>query len=60
MALPSLSSERNEFEQTSSANCPVLWAAVARCGRISCSTAGTPRRASCHAASEPERPPPTT
>ena len=60
MALPSASSERNEFEQTSSANCPVLCTAVERTGRISCSTTGTPRRAICQAASEPARPPPIT
>src|SRR5262249_36757596 len=34
-ALCSRSSERNEFEHTSSASPPVLWAAVVRLGRIS-------------------------
>jgi hypothetical protein len=33
---------------------------VERSGRISCSTTGTPLRASCQAASDPARPPPTT
>ena len=33
-------------------------AAVERAGRISCKTAGTPRRANCQAASQPARPPP--
>ena len=37
----------------------VLCAAVDRSGRISCSTTGTPACASCQAASEPARPPPT-
>src|SRR5215211_2554274 len=54
------SSERNEFEQTSSARPAVLWASVPRTGRISCSTTGTPAAATCDAASEPARPPPTT
>ena len=57
-ALCSPSSERNELEQTSSAKPSVLCAAVARSGRISCSTTGTPACASCQAASEPARPPP--
>ena len=57
-ALCSRSSERNEFEQTSSASAAVLWAAVVRTGRISCSTTGTPRAAICQAASAPARPPP--
>ena len=43
-ALVLASSERNEFEQTSSARPSVLCAAVLRTGRISCSTTGTPRR----------------
>ena len=43
-ALCSLSSERNELEQTSSASASVLCAAVVRTGRISCSTTGTPAR----------------
>ena len=60
MALPCASSDRNELEQTSSANPAVLWTAVERTGRISCKTTGTPRRAICQAASEPERPPPIT
>src|SRR5215831_12136553 len=59
-ALCSLSSERNEFEQTSSASAAVLWAAVVRSGRISCSTTGTPRAAICQAASDPASPPPMT
>ncbi len=59
-ALPSASSERNEFEQTSSARSCVLWASVGRVGRISCSTTGRPARAICQAASEPARPPPMT
>jgi hypothetical protein len=40
--LAALSSERNELEQTSSAKLSVLWAAVPRSGRISCSVTGTP------------------
>src|SRR5262249_13944880 len=59
-ALCSLSSERNEFEQTSSASAALLWAAVVRNGRISWSTTGTPRAAICQAASDPASPPPTT
>src|SRR5208337_2113500 len=59
-ALVDASSERNEFEQTSSARRPVRWAGVPRTGRISCSTTGTPASAACHAASEPARPPPMT
>src|SRR5215207_3110859 len=59
-AFASASSERKEFEQTSSARPPVLWASVPRRGRISCSTTGTPALAICQAASEPARPPPTT
>ncbi len=59
-ALVSESSERNELEQTSSAQKSVLWASVARKGRISCSTTGTPARAICQAASEPASPPPIT
>src|SRR5262245_35922997 len=59
-ALCSLSSERKEFEQTSSASAAVLWAAVVRSGRISCSTTGTPRAAICQAASDPASPPPMT
>ena len=60
MALVSASSERNEFEHTSSARPPVRWASVARWGRISWRTVGTPARASCQAASDPARPPPIT
>ena len=59
-AFCSRSSERSEFEHTSSASLPVRWAAVDRAGRISCSTTGTPRPAICHAASLPARPPPMT
>ena len=54
----SASSERNEFEQTSSASRSVWCASVPRTGRISCSTTGTPAGASCQAASEPASPPP--
>src|SRR6185437_3378644 len=50
----------NVFEHTSSARRSVLWAAVATTGRISTSVTSCPRSASCHAASEPARPPPTT
>src|SRR5215467_12873161 len=50
-ALSSLSSERNELEQTNSASAEVLWAAVVRSGRISWSTTGTALAASCHDAS---------
>src|SRR5713101_5286593 len=57
-ALCSRSSERNEFEHTSSASAAVLWAAVRRSGRISWSTTGTPRVAICQAASDPASPPP--
>src|SRR5262249_567779 len=59
-ALCSLSSERKEFEHTGSARAAVLWAAVVRSGRISCSTTGTPRAAICQAASDPASPPPMT
>ena len=59
-ALAKASSERNEFEQTSSHSRSVTCAAVPRPGRISCSTAGTPARATCHAASQPASPPPMT
>src|SRR5262245_1782928 len=59
-ALCSRSSERKELEQTSSASAAVLWAAVARTGRISCTTTGTPRAAICQAASDPASPPPMT
>ena len=58
-ALRSASSERKELEQTSSASRSLTWASVPRTGRISQSSTGTPRRAICHAASQPARPPPT-
>ncbi len=47
------SSLRSELLHTSSAKRPVLWAGVGRTGRISWSTTGTPRSASCKAHSEP-------
>src|ERR687897_3177429 len=59
-ALAEGSSERKELEQTSSASPAVLCASVPRTGRISCRTTGTPLRATCQAASDPARPPPTT
>src|SRR4029453_17556424 len=59
-ALLAASSERNELEQTSSARPSVRCASVIRCGRISCRTTRTPPLATCQAASEPARPPPTT
>ncbi len=59
-ALVEASSERKEFEQTSSASRLVRWAAVAVSGRISCSTTGTPASAACQAASDPASPPPMT
>ncbi len=59
-AFVSHSSERNEFEHTSSARPSVLWASVERTGRISCSTTGTPALTICQAASEPASPPPMT
>src|SRR5271169_2325055 len=59
-ALLSASSERNEFEQTSSASRSVRWASVPRTGRISCRTTGMPARATCQEASHPARPPPMT
>src|SRR5262249_2499091 len=59
-ALSSLSSERNELEQTNSASAGVLWAAVVRSGRISWSTTGTALAAICQAASAPASPPPIT
>ena len=58
-ALASESSERKEFEQTSSARLSVWWAAVPETGRISCRITGSPALAHCQAASEPARPPPT-
>src|SRR3984885_6468630 len=57
-ALVEASSDRKEFEQTSSARWGVRCAAVARIGRISCRTTGTPEFAACHEASEPASPPP--
>src|SRR5689334_23920419 len=51
-ALSSASSDRKELEQTSSAQPPVLWASVRRCGRISCSTTFVPALAACQARSE--------
>src|ERR1700722_18006122 len=57
-ALVEASSDRKEFEQTSSAKWEVGCAAVVRIGRISCRTTGTPEFAACHAASEPASPPP--
>ena len=61
-ALYSQSSDRKEFEQTSSARPSVWWASVLTPGtpRISCRTTGTPALAICQAASEPARPPPMT
>src|SRR4029077_13685664 len=58
-ALLAASSERNEFEHTSSARPSVRCASVIRSGRISCTTTRIPALAACHAASEPARPPPT-
>src|SRR5580704_9045178 len=57
-ALVEASSDRKEFEQTSSAKWGVWCAAVVWNGLISCRTTGTPEFAACHAASEPARPPP--
>src|SRR5207244_11762295 len=51
-------SDFNELLHTSSASRSVRCAGVGRAGRISCSTAGSPRRAICQAASQPARPPP--
>ncbi len=59
-AFVSASSERNELEQTNSAKPPVLCAGVIEAGRISWRTTEMPASASCHAASEPARPPPIT
>ena len=59
-AFVSSSSDRKEFEHTSSASPSVWWASVPRSGRISCSTTGTPRRAAAQAASLPAMPPPMT
>src|SRR6202020_3497588 len=57
-ALVEASSDRKEFEQTSSARWGVWCAAVVRVGRITCRTTETPEFAAGHAASEPARPPP--
>src|SRR5436190_8087489 len=51
-------SDFREFEQTSSAKSDVWCAGVERTGRISYRSTGTPRRAHCHAASEPANPAP--
>jgi hypothetical protein len=51
-------SDLNEFEHTSSAKSAVWCAGVARPGRISHNSTSTPRRAHCHAASEPANPAP--
>jgi hypothetical protein len=53
-------SERNEFEQTSSAQSPVWWADVFTAGRISTRRTRWPRAASCQAHSEPASPAPMT
>ena len=47
-----------EFEHTSSAKSAVWCAGVERTGRISHNSTSTPRRAHCHAASEPANPAP--
>ena len=52
-------SDFREFEQTSSAKSLVRCAGVDRNGRISKSSTAMPRRAHCHAASEPASPAPT-
>src|SRR2546423_1355889 len=49
----------NVLLHTSSASDSVWCAAVRTTGRISCTTTSCPRSASCHAASDPARPPPT-
>src|SRR5262245_29866197 len=51
---------RSEFEQTSSAKSRERWAGEKRSGFISKSSTSTPRRAICHAASQPARPAPIT
>ena len=58
VVLPVVGAERVRADQLGEPS--VLCAAVARSGRISCSTTGTPACASCQAASEPARPPPMT
>src|SRR5690606_7694609 len=55
-----ISSLLKELVQTSSARRSVRCAGVRRTGRISSSVTSWPRAASCHAASQPARPPPTT
>src|ERR1700722_7165621 len=57
-ALVEASSDRKEFEQTSSARWGGWWAAVVWKGGISCRPPGTPEFVACHAPSEPARPPP--
>src|SRR3954454_7288569 len=59
-ALLAASSERKEFEHTSSARPSVRCASVILTGRISCKVTGVPDLATCQAASEPARPAPTT
>ena len=51
---------RNELLQTSSAKSGLEWAGVSRSGFISINVTSTPRRAACHAASQPARPAPIT
>jgi hypothetical protein len=51
-------SDLSEFEHTSSAKSAVWCAGVERTGRISHNSTSTPRRAHCHAASEPANPAP--
>jgi hypothetical protein len=51
-------SDFNEFEQTSSANLSVWCAGVDLMGRISYNSTSMPRRAHCHAASQPASPAP--
>ena len=58
-AFCSLSSDRNELEQTISASMPVRWAKVSTLGRISWITTSMPASAACQAASDPAMPPPT-
>src|SRR5215475_1666538 len=52
-------SDFREFEQTNSAKSAVWCAGVDRTGRISNNSTSTPRRAHCHAASDPASPAPT-
>jgi hypothetical protein len=51
-------SDFKEFEQTSSAKSDVWCAGVDRSGRISNNSTSAPRRAHCHAASDPANPAP--